>query len=113
MKLNFILVFYLFITVNLLAQAPRKSLVQEWTNASCAPCAAQNPAFDTRLNTYSNKVVVSKIQVSYPGYDPMHYDYKPVLDYYADSVYVDGDGKSLITGVPTVIIDGLSNYSPT
>ncbi len=113
MKLNFILVFSLFITVNLLAQAPRKSLVQEWTNASCGPCASQNPAFDSRLNTYSNKVVVSKIQVRFPGYDPMYNDYKEVLDYYTDSVYVDGDGKSLITGVPTVILDGLSNYSPT
>ena len=112
MKLNFILVFSLFITVNLLAQAPRKSLVQEWTNASCGPCAALNPAFDSRLNTYSNKVVVSKIQVSYPGYDPMHNDYKAVLDYYADSVYVDGDGNSLIDRVPRVILDGLSVYSP-
>ncbi|HMX38926.1 MAG TPA: Omp28-related outer membrane protein [Saprospiraceae bacterium] len=50
----------------------RRVLVEEFTQASCGPCASQNPAFNEKLR--DNKDIVSpiKYQTSWPGVDPMN-----------------------------------------
>jgi len=54
------------------AQSQRLVMVEEFTQASCPPCAAQNPGFNTLLNANSTKLVALKYQTSWPGVDPMN-----------------------------------------
>ncbi len=71
---------YLFLLVlsslsaMLQAQAKRKVLVEEFTQASCGPCAATNPGFHKILFTPGNdtKITLLKYQTSWPGTDPMN-----------------------------------------
>ena len=77
---------------------PRKVLTEEFTQASCGPCAAQNPAFNTLLSSVDDKVVPLKYQTSWPGYDPMNEhnpeDVQTRVSYYG------------VTGVPSVRLTG-------
>lgn len=77
---------------------PLKVLTEEFTQASCGPCAAQNPAFNTLLSSVSDKVVPLKYQTSWPGYDPMNEhnpgDVQTRVTYYG------------VTGVPSVRLAG-------
>lgn len=82
------------------AQSARTVLIEEATNASCNPCAAQNPAFNALLNANTTNVVSIKYQAPYPGYDPMN-QHNPV-DVATRMGYYPG-----ITGVPTAMIDGI------
>ncbi len=50
----------------------RRALVEEFTNASCGPCASQNPQFNGVLKANYDKVTAIKYQVNFPGYDPMN-----------------------------------------
>ena len=79
-------------------QSQRTVLVEEGTNASCPPCASQNPDFNTLLQANPNKVVSIKYQAWWPGYDPMYEhntaDVHNRIDYYG------------IDGVPTSVLDG-------
>jgi hypothetical protein len=57
--------FFLFclftISFNLLfGQTQRLVLIEEATNASCGPCASQNPAFDALLNQNRDKLTAIK-----------------------------------------------------
>ncbi len=54
------------------AQVARKIMIEQFTQASCAPCAAQNPAFNTMLKANYTKHVSLKYQTSWPGVDPMN-----------------------------------------
>lgn len=83
-------------------QATRLVLVEEFTQASCGPCAATNPAFDALLGSAANlsKSVRLKYQTSWPGYDPMN-EQNPAevqtrVDYYG------------VDGVPYGLVDGVS-----
>ena len=42
------------------AQNQRLVLAEEFTNASCGPCAAQNPAFDALLSANPTKITAVK-----------------------------------------------------
>ena len=81
------------------AQSQRLILAEEFTQASCPPCAQQNPAFNTLLQANKGKVVSIKYQTSWPGVDPMNAEnpteVKTRVDYYA------------VTGVPTAMLDGV------
>lgn len=83
---------------------PRKTLIEEFTNASCGPCATQNPAFNALLyqNRLAGKVTSLHYQVVWPGYDPMNLfnqqDVEQQVQYYG------------VGGVPTGTIDG--SYIP-
>lgn len=79
----------------------RTVLVESFTQASCPPCAAQNPGFNTLLANNTGKVAVIKYQTSWPGYDPMN-EQNP--DQVATRVSYYG-----VTGVPNVRIDGTTN----
>ncbi|MCH2215410.1 MAG: Omp28-related outer membrane protein [Flavobacteriales bacterium] len=89
------------------AQSQRVTLVEEFTNASCPPCAAQNPGFNALLNQNTEDVVSIKYQTAFPGYDPMN-EHNPSevntrLNYYPE-----------ISGVPTATIDGvIPDVSPS
>lgn len=87
------------------AQSQRMVLVEEFTQASCGPCAAANPQFNTLLNANLSKAVSLKYQVSWPGVDPMNAQYTAVsgrVNYYS------------VTGVPYALMDAVpaagSNY---
>ncbi len=80
------------------AQSSKMVLIEEGTQASCPPCAAQNPGFDALLDANADKVVVLKYQTSWPGFDQMNLD-NP--DEVQDRVEYYG-----IQGVPSGIING-------
>ncbi len=81
-------------------QSQRLGLAEEFTNASCGPCASQNPAFDALLQQNTDKITSIKYHMSWPGPDPM-YSHNTVDNNARRSVYG-------ITGVPHVHVDG--NY---
>lgn len=79
--------------------ATRMMLVEEFTNASCPPCAAANPAFNALLDQNLAKTVRIKYQTNWPGADPMNAQTQanvgPRVSYYAVSGVPDaaGDGN--------------------
>ncbi len=82
----------------------RLVLVEHFTQASCGPCASQNPALKVLLDANPTKVVALKYQVSWPGYDPM---------YLANPAEVDARVQYYgVTGVPNSVMDGSGPGSP-
>lgn len=90
-----------------LGQSQRLCLLEEYTQASCPPCAALNPALNALLASNTSKVVSIKYQTNWPGVDPMNTQTQtwvgPRVTYYG------------ITGVPNICFDGnvLQKASPT
>lgn len=90
------------------AQAVRRVMVESFTQASCPPCASQNPAFGTLLQNNGGNVVLLKYQVSWPGFDPMNLQ-NPSEVAARTSYYQ-------VAGVPSVRLDGQTvppNSQPT
>lgn len=96
------------VTLNVLPGAMGNLLVFEhFTNASCGPCAAQNPAFTALMKSNALKATSIKYHVSWPGVDPMYsantVDPTARVNYYG------------VTGVPDVFLGnaaGLVSVSP-
>lgn len=86
------------------AQVQRTVLIEEFTQASCGPCASQNPAFNALLSANPSKVVSIKYQTSWPGSDPMNAQNPTEV---ATRVT-----KYNVTGVPFAVIDGDTNKNP-
>lgn len=82
------------------AQSPRMVLVEEATNASCGPCAAQNPFFEYYLGLPHNeaKIIPIVYHANFPGIDVMNAA-NPVMHDARRSYYA-------INGVPTVTVNG-------
>ncbi len=82
------------------AQATRLVLFEEFTQASCGPCASQNPAFNTLLSGNTTKAISIKYQTSWPGVDPMNAanptDVATRVSYYG------------VNGVPWTAMDGVA-----
>ncbi|CAA6798917.1 MAG: Unknown protein [uncultured Aureispira sp.] len=58
------------------AQIPQTAVVEHFTQASCAPCASQNPTLYNTLGTFgSANYVKLTYQTSWPGVDPMNAEY--------------------------------------
>ncbi len=96
-SLTLILLAVLSISLN--AQYVRRVIVEEATNASCGPCAAQNPTFQKWLSNHLDRVIPVIYHAWWPGpNDPMYlYDTimnKTRIQYYG------------ITGVPSGRING-------
>src|SRR3954467_14352034 len=72
MKIFFLLVVSTFISALAFGQSQRLVLAEEFTQASCPPCASQNPAFNALLTANASKVTSIKYQTSWPGTDPMN-----------------------------------------
>ncbi len=105
-KLSYLTLFACLAFVNANAQAPRFVLFEHFTQASCGPCAAQNPGFKAAVLD-KNPLVVRHIayHTSWPGVDPM-YNHNPSEVDSRVSFYS-------VTGVPDVYLMGsLKNGAP-
>lgn len=81
------------------AQAPKYAFFEHFTQASCGPCAQQNPGFQSSiLEPNPNTVRHIAYHTSWPGYDPM-YNLNPSESDARVSYYT-------VTGVPDVIMLG-------
>lgn len=88
-----------FLTTESFSQTTQRLiLVEEYTNASCGPCALSNPAFDALMTANATKVVAVRYHTSFPGYDPF-YSQNPVQNQ-ARTIYYQ------VTSVPTARMDG-------
>jgi hypothetical protein len=80
------------------SQSQRFVMFEEFTQASCGPCAQQNPAFDALLTTNASKCTSIKYHTDWPGVDPMNAqnptDVATRVTYYT------------VTGVPYALMDG-------
>lgn len=108
-KLFFVLIAVSLITFNAFSQTPKSQrviLCEEFTQASCGPCAADNPAYNALLKANPGKVVSIKYQTSWPGVDPMN---AQTASQVATRVTYYG-----VTGVPNTVEDGnIYNGIPT
>lgn len=90
-----------FLAAPLFGQSRRIVLLEEATNASCAPCAANNPHLQAFFSTHFGGVVSVRYHAWWPGYDPMYQlntgDNTARINYYG------------INGVPNYLLDGV-NY---
>ena len=100
-----LLAFALFMgsTINLDAQSPRMAVVEEATQASCPPCATQNPPLQALLNQNTDKAIFIAYQVWWPGFDAMYLDNTEEVDWRILNNYY-----TSITGAPNVILQGNS-----
>lgn len=108
MRKFFALLTLLSITAIGFAQQPkshRMILMEEFSNASCGPCAATNPGFNALLDANANKVIPIKYQWDFPGFDPMNQQNPTEVDvrisYYS------------INSVPKAVMDGTLNTHPS
>ena len=98
-KVLLLLCFVTSLFITSYSQTQRLILIEEATNASCGPCAAQNPAFDVLLDQNRDKLTAIKYHWYFPGYDPM-YNHNTVENLARVAYYG-------INGVPTAMIDGV------
>ena len=98
-KVLLLLCFVTSLFITSYSQTQRLILIEEATNASCGPCAAQNPAFDVLLDQNRDKLTAIKYHWYFPGYDPM-YNHNTVENLARVAYYG-------INGVPTAMIDGI------
>lgn len=50
----------------------RHTIVEHATNASCGPCASQNPFFQQVADQNTDIFTPLRLQWDFPGYDPMN-----------------------------------------
>jgi PKD repeat protein len=99
MKKSILAIACMFCTGLLSSQSQRLVFLEEFTQASCGPCAAANPAFNALIAANAGKVVSLKYQTSWPGVDPMNKqtasEVATRVSYYGITFVPDGlqDGK--------------------
>ena len=87
------------------AQVSKTPFIEHFTQASCGPCASQNPGMYTTLNTFgSANYVKLTYQVSWPGTDPMNAEYPAGPS--ARTTYYN------VSGVPDCSLSGGTTASP-
>jgi hypothetical protein len=86
------------------SQAKKYPLFEHFTQASCGPCAAQNPVFHPVYLANETNVHHIAYHTSWPGVDPM-YDHNPSESDAMVSFYG-------VTGVPDMYGDGTGYGSP-
>ena len=94
----------MFLGLNVSAQSHRVMLVESFTNTGCMPCAQQNPAFDSLIETNIDRLAVIKYHTRWPlATDPM---------YLSNAADIDArTGFYNVATVPTAILDGNRYYS--
>ncbi len=85
-------------------QAKKYPLFEHFTQASCAPCAAQNPFFQAVYDANKSNMHHIAYHTSWPGVDPM-YDFNPAESDEMVSYYN-------VTGVPDMYQNGIGIGSP-
>ena len=88
-----------------IGQTQRTVLVEEFTQASCGPCAQANPSFNKMLTANESKAVSIKYQTSWPGVDPMNAQNK--TDVSKRVTYYD------VQAVPEANMDGGATAAPS
>lgn len=98
MKRTLLLLGVFAATLAVNAQVQRTCLAEAFSNASCGPCASQNPGYNTLMAANTAKVITVKYQWYFPGFDPMNAQNPTEPDarigYYGQS------------GVPCGVLDG-------
>jgi hypothetical protein len=82
-----------------LESAPRKILFEEFTNASCGPCAGQNPMIMEFLNANKSNVIPVFYHVSWPGSDDPMYQFNTMMNDARTTYYN-------VSSVPNSVIQG-------
>jgi hypothetical protein len=102
--IQFIFVIILLSTSILTSQVRKIVLLEEATNASCTPCAANNPTLQEFFESYYGGVISVRYHAWWPGVDPMYSlntaDSENRINYYG------------INGVPNYLIDGTNHGVP-
>ena len=84
--------------------AKRFATFEHFTQASCPPCADQNPIFQEFFNQNTNNAHHVAYHTSWPGTDPMYNENPTDVDNRVD--YYD------VQGVPTIVVSGLEQTNP-
>lgn len=92
----------LFSAVSANAQFVRKVLFEEATNASCVPCAQNNPFLKAYLDEKGDSIIAIKYHASFPGVDPM-YSHNPTQNAERYSAYYN------MNAMPWLNSDGIIN----
>ncbi len=71
-KIYFTISILLIALGTVFGQSQRLVLFEEFTQASCGPCASQNPTFDALLTANASKCTSIKYHTSWPGVDIMN-----------------------------------------
>ncbi len=100
MKRIYLLLSILFAVVAGFGQSQRFILFEEFTNASCSPCALQNPGFDALLNANASKCTSIKYHTNWPGVDPMNAQNPADVGTRVTYYNVSGVPHALMDGVP-------------
>ena len=87
------------LSTNLSAQSQRLVLTEEFTQASCGPCAVQNPGFNALLQANEDKIMSIKYQTSWPGVDPMNADNPGEVQKRVNLYGIDGVPMATVDGV--------------
>ena len=100
MKKQLFFVGMIFISLITFGQSQRFVLAEEFTSATCGPCAGQNPAFDALLQQNADVITSIKYHMSWPapGNDPMYLH--NTVDNNARRTYYG------VNSVPHVFLDG-------
>ncbi len=105
MKKLFFFLFIIGLTLNVNGQFRRIALLEEATNASCGPCAANNPHLQQFFEHNFGGVISVRYHSWWPGTDPMYSDNtadnRARINYYG------------INGVPTYTMDGVVKGMPS
>jgi hypothetical protein len=83
------------VSSNIMAQAKKYVIFEHFTQASCGPCAQQNPFMEATMEANVGRTHQIAYHTSWPGYDPMNNYNKPQV---ADRV-----SYYNVTGVPDVV----------
>ena len=100
MKKIYSLIFLCTMSCLAMAQAQRMILAEEFTQASCPPCASQNPAFNQLCDDNYDKVIGLHYQVSWPGVDPMYNENPTQVDARVSYYGVSSVPYAFLDGVP-------------
>lgn len=105
MKRNLLLVasLVMLFSLKISAQNERILLFECFTNASCGPCASQNPALDALINNNADRIAAIKYHMNWPGANDPMYLHNPADNNARRSVYN-------INSVPHTVVDG-TRYS--
>ncbi|MFP4528128.1 MAG: choice-of-anchor D domain-containing protein [Candidatus Kapaibacterium sp.] len=95
---------FIMSATTLFAESPRLVLVEEFTNASCGPCANVNPAFQDYLLENLDNVVPVIFRTSFPDSDVI-YSANPTMYNSRTSYYG-------VTGVPNARVNGTFSENP-
>lgn len=82
------------------AQNERVLLFECFTNASCGPCASQNPALDALINNNPGRIAAIKYHMNWPGENDPMYLHNPADNNARRGVYN-------VNSVPHTVVDGI------